>query len=234
MLVDSLAFDDARGSDLVPDLSTAGPSGSTSSPIFEGQGATRQALEAFVARRFHEVYGARLYTYMPHLFGATDPHGRLVAAFGLRKASQGALFLERYLDEPIEALIRARSGEEATRDQIAEVGNLAGATPGALRSLIPRLALLLRDEGIRWVAFTGSARICNGFARLGLPLQTVAPALIDRLCEEERACWGTYYANAPSVMIGDVSAGARMVSGLAEKPGALRALMAPLGRVGIP
>jgi hypothetical protein len=116
------------------------------------------------------------------------------------------------------------------RDAIAEVGNLAGVTPGALRALIPRITVLLREVGVRWVAFTGSARVCNGFSRLGLPLRVVAPAAVERLPDDERACWGTYYANGPSVMIGDVRAGARLVA----KPDALRARLAPLSKVGVP
>jgi hypothetical protein len=198
--------------------------------LAEATGAQRAELEAFVASRFREVYGARLYTFMPHLYGATDVHGQLAAAFGLRRASEGPLFLERYLDQPIEQIILAHSGETVTRDAIAEVGNLAGVTPGALRALIVRITTLLQRIGVRWVAFTGSARVCNGFSRLGLPLRVVAPAAIDRLPEAERACWGTYYAHGPSVMIGDVQVGAR----LAAQPAALCARLAPLAKVGVP
>jgi hypothetical protein len=198
--------------------------------LVEETGAQRAELEAFVASRFREVYGARLYTFLPHLYGATDASGRLAAAFGLRRASEGPLFLERYLDLPIEQVILTHSGENVSRDAIAEVGNLAGATPGALRALIVRITTLLQDIGVQWVAFTGSARVCNGFSRLGLPLRVVAPAALDRLPESERDCWGTYYAHGPSVMIGDVRAGAR----LAAKPDALRARLAPLSRVGVP
>lgn len=198
--------------------------------LVEGSGALRAELEAFVAARFLEVYGARLYTFLPHLFGATDPSGRLTAAFGLRRASEGPLFLERYLDTPIEQVILEQAGETVGREAIVEVGNLAGVTPGALRALIPRITMLLQEIDVRWVAFTGSARVCNGFARLGLPLRVVAPAAIERLPDAERDCWGTYYAHGPSVMIGDVRAGAR----LAARPDLLRARLAPLSRVGVP
>ena len=44
---------------------------------------------------------------MPELFGMHTDSGALCAVAGVRLASSGQLFLERYLDEPIEPLISA-------------------------------------------------------------------------------------------------------------------------------
>ncbi|WP_374680097.1 thermostable hemolysin [Hydrocarboniphaga effusa] len=186
----------------------------TASPkpaLIEAQAATRDALTAFIAERFAEVYGARLYCYLPRLFGLHGADAKLLAAVGLRSAASGPLFLERYLDDPIEAWVAKRQARPVSRQQIVEVGNLAGATPGALRELIPMLCERLQAEGFQWVAFTGAARLCNGFSRLGLPLEIIAPAPIERLAEHERAAWGRYYDSAPSVMLGDIGNGSRLL-----------------------
>ena len=202
--------------------------------IVEAGSDGRAPLEAFIAQRYAEVYGAQLYGFMPRLFGYWQGPQDLVAAFGLRGADAGALFLERYLDGAIEHLVTARFGRPAARRDIAEVGNLAGASPGALRSLIPALTQKLCDEGFRYLAFTGSARLCNGFSRLGLPLSVVATADVSRLPPDERRRWGTYYAHAPSVMLGDVSEGARLLRSMAGEPGRLRARLDAVSRVGAP
>ena len=202
--------------------------------LLEASPDRRGALEAFVAQRFFEVYGARIHAYLPRLFGAQDRRGALTAVFGLRGADQGRLFLEQYLDAPIETLVATRFGRHADRREIAEVGNLAGVSPGALRSLIPTLTQRLHDEGYRFVAFTGSARLCNGFSRLGLPLRVVAPAPPGRLPETERILWGRYYDHQPSVMLGDVALGVELLRALADRPAELRAQLAPLARVGAP
>jgi hypothetical protein len=204
------------------------------STLIEAPTDRRSALETFVAQRFFEVYGARIHAFLPRLFGAQDRRGALSAVFGLRGADQGPLFLEQYLDAPIEALVATSFGHQAERRHIAEVGNLAGASPGALRSLIPTLTQRLHDEGYRFVAFTGSARLCNGFSRLGLPLRVVAPAPPERLPESERALWGRYYDHQPSVMLGDVALGVELLRALADRPAELRAQLAPLARVGAP
>ncbi|MGQ0697643.1 MAG: thermostable hemolysin [Panacagrimonas sp.] len=201
--------------------------------IVEAEGPDRPALEQFIADRYRQVHGAHLQHFMPRLFGFYE-HDELIAAFGLRSAGQGALFLERYLDESVEACVHRHSGQLTQRARIAEVGNLAGSTPGALRSLIPSLTHLLCAEGFAWLSFTGSARLCNGFTRLGLPLSVVAPATPDRLPENERRAWGHYYEHAPSVMLGDVERGARSLRESEADPRALQKRLAPVARIGAP
>lgn len=208
--------------------------GSNPERLQECGASTRPQLEDFIRHRFAEVYGAHLYSFMPRLFGMNGKDGALHAAFGLRSAVQGPLFLERYLDLPIENAIAEVCKAPVARSEIAEIGNLAGARPGALRELIPLLTRMLHAEGYRWVVFTGSSRLCNGFSRLGLPLEVLAEASVDRLPEDERALWGTYYQHAPSVMLGDVLNGFRFLQALAEKPQALRAALSPVAGIGAP
>ena len=214
------------------------PATSAASPaelvLREAHPGERAPLERFVARRFLEVYDARITHFLPRLFSASDGEGRLAAVFGVRSAGDGPLFLEQYLDRPVEHAIEATFGRTAPREAIAEVGNLAGSTPGALRALIPALTRQLSEDGFRYVAFTGAARLCNGFARLGLPLRCVARAPIDRLQPAERASWGRYYEHAPEVMVGDLALGMRLIEAFARHPQVLRAQLAPLARVGAP
>lgn len=207
------------------------PATSPPSALIEADAARREALESFIAQRFREVYDAHLYCYLPRLFGLHGPNGELLAAVGLRSAASGPLFLERYLDDSIEAWVARRAARPVARQQIVEVGNLAGATPGALRELIPMLCERLQADGFQWVAFTGAARLCNGFSRLGLPLDIIAPAPIARLAEHERSAWGRYYDSAPSVMLGDIGGGSRLLRHR-ERDGSDP--LAALARVGAP
>lgn len=201
--------------------------------LIEADPASRQQLERFIAARFTDVYGAHVRQFMPRLLGLHEIGGGLIAALGLRSALYAPLFLEQYLEAPVEQVVSAHFGVDARRGDIVEIGNLAGASPGALRRLIPALTAYLHGEGVRWIAFTGSARLCGGFSRLGLPLEVVAPAQIERLPLAEREDWGSYYEHDPSVMLGDVVCGYRRLNP-EQMCDQLGARLAPLSSVGTP
>lgn len=202
--------------------------------LVEARGPQRVELERFIAARFAEVYGAQVQHFMPRLLGLADEHGQRIAAFGLRCAAEEPLFLQRYLEAPAEQVVARRRGTVVARERLVEVGNLAGASPGALRQLIPALTTYLHAEGYHWLLFTGSARLCKAFTRLGLPLELVTAADAERLPPEERELWGSYYEQQPAVMLGDIRGGYRHLQALAQSPGALGTALAPVAGLGAP
>ncbi len=169
-------------------------------------GERRALLEAFIRERFAEHYGARVRHFMPCLLGLESADGAVRGAVGLRAAGEAPLFLERYLDRPIEQVIAGYSGQPIARRDIVEVGNLAALGAGAARLLIVALTDLLVACGFRWVTFTGTPALLNSFQRLELsplPLGAADPACLG----DEQADWGSYYANHPQVMAGEILGG---------------------------
>lgn len=118
------------------------------SPLSPALGAERAALERFVAERFLRVYGARLSHFCAHLVGLRGADGAWRAAAGYTAAGSKSLFLEQYLDAPVEALLAAASGRPVARERIAEVGNLAAAV-GMGRELIPAVGAHLHALPVR-------------------------------------------------------------------------------------
>lgn len=202
--------------------------------LHEAGASTRPLYIRFIARRFADIYGAQLYHFMPRLFGLHEGSGRLIAAFGLNDAMRGGLFVQRYFDQPVTTIVRERTGCAVAPGQLAEIGNLAGATPGALRQLIPVLTERLHESGYSWLLFTGPARLRNGFRRLGLPLQQLAPASLARLPAAERPLWGCYYEHAPAVMLGDVRGGYEHLQRLARSACGLGGALSDVAAVGLP
>lgn len=164
----------------------------------------RAELECFVAQRFHDVYGARVSHFSDHLVGLRGPEGTLQAAAGYTTAGRNRLFLEQYLDAPVEALLSRASNRRVERDWVAEVGNLA-STHGIVRELIPAFGTYLHQLGYRWVVFTATRELHNAFRRLRLEPLVLAPAVASRL-PDGGAAWGSYYAHAPKVMGGLIAA----------------------------
>jgi hypothetical protein len=166
----------------------------------------RPAFEDFIQQRFRKAHGADIRHFMPELFGMSDASGTLCAVAGVRLASSEPLFLELYLDEPIDPLISAAADCPVDRVGIVEVGNLAASDTGSARMSIIALTYLLAMGGLEWVAFTGNIGLVNSFHRLGLKPVTLCAADPERL-GDDRHSWGSYYESKPWVHVGNIRAG---------------------------
>jgi len=166
----------------------------------------RPEFETYVQQRFRQVHGAEIRHFMPELFGLSNAAGALSAVAGVRLAAAGPLFLEHYLDDPIEPLICAAADRPVDRAGIVEVGNLAASDNGSARLSIITITWLLAMGGLEWVAFTGNTGLVNSFHRLGLRPITLCAADPQRLGDDRHA-WGSYYQSQPSVHVGNIRAG---------------------------
>lgn len=61
----------------------------------------RKQLESYVAEQYNRSYGARITHFMPLLLSMSRA-GQLEVVVGVRSAYDDALFLEHYLDKPVE------------------------------------------------------------------------------------------------------------------------------------
>jgi hypothetical protein len=164
-------------------------------------GSPRRAeAEAFIREVFARHYDARVPAFAPNLM-VQEEDGRIVAAAGWRCAAGGPLYLERYLDHPIEAALAPLVGDAPRREHIVEVGNLATSRPGASLGLMLALAHHLDQMGCRWVVFTATSTLLGIFSRLRMPLLALAHADPARLGGEAEA-WGSYYETRPVVVAG--------------------------------
>jgi len=175
------------------------------------QDAERGQLEQFIHQCFACVHRADVNYYLPELLALHDSHGRLIAAAGIRAASSSTLFLERYLDEPLEAAVSRVAGSSLGRECMVEVGNLASLSAGCARIMIIAVTWVLAARGLEWVAFTGGNTLINSFQRLGLEPIVLASADPVRLGGQMHQ-WGTYYAQHPHVFAGNIGQGFEALS----------------------
>jgi hypothetical protein len=171
----------------------------------------RGQVERYIRIAFQRAYGARLTRLMPRLFTLQAPGRGILAGFGLREAAAGPLYLETYLDEPVEEVIGRQANRTVARSSIVEVGNLA-ATPGGARAMIVALTNHLHQAGFEWVTFTGVAALRAAFFNLGLCPFVIAAADPDRLPPGDLALWGDYFVARPMVMGGHVASGQRSLA----------------------
>ncbi len=162
----------------------------------------RAEVEAYIRRVYAARFGARVEGFAPMLLALRDASdGRLRGAAGYRFATQ-PLYLERYLDAPVDQLLGEHGPLRPPRAEIAEIGHLCAERPGDGRLLIPAVAAHLHAVGVRWAACTLTEELRRLFLRLGLAPVALGPADPARLQPEELAAWGSYYEHRPVVIAG--------------------------------
>ena len=164
----------------------------------------QSAVRQLIADRYASVHDARPAIDYPSYCVIDGPEGPR-AALGYRRADEGTLFLERYLDRPIELILGHQLGRPVARRNIVEIGDHASAQPQATVALWAAAAELLKDEADIAVAVV-TAPLRSMFRRIGLTFHEIAPACSERL-GRHAADWGDYYAADPVVCAGDITAG---------------------------
>ena len=187
-----------------PSATVCGCGSTCGAPACVAGTAVRGEIEAFIKGVFARRFDACVPVFMPELVAHRDVSGRVVAAAGIRVARE-PLFLEQYLDAPVERCIERLTGHRPARDAIAEVGQLAASRPGEGYRLILDLATHLMGRRIEWVVATLTQELRQRFSRLGiepLVLHRADPARLG----SGAAAWGSYYEHDPTVLAGHLPA----------------------------
>lgn len=165
----------------------------------------RRRAEAYIEAAYALAFNGTIRHHYPTLMSVQDGQGRIHGAVGFRLADEGSLFLEQYLDEPIEAAIARKSGETVSRPALAEIGSLASQSAGASLFLFLALARHLHQKGCTHAAATATRQLRRAFSRVGFATQALTRAEPSRL-GEGAADWGGYYNRDPEVMVGAIAA----------------------------
>jgi len=163
-------------------------------------------IRRFVSTRFDQAFGATADPAYPawQVRGAGGRGASEAAALGYRPAADQRLFLEAYLDRPIEQAVSERLGRPVDRAEIVEIGCLASTSPVALIHLWHDTATTLGARHTL-VAATVTATVRRLLGRAGVPLVEIARADPGRLADAAR--WGRYYDDDPRVCVGVIADG---------------------------
>ncbi len=160
----------------------------------------RPEVEKFIQRIFRQAYGANVRNFMPKILCLRDTQRHLRAVAGMRYAEKEDLFLERYLDKPVEDVIASHAGVAVFRHGIVEIGNLAVEDPLYTRLLMAVLGRYFYSTDAEWLVFSALPVVINAVARMKHSMLVLGNASLDCIPPEERADWGSYYQHRPKVV----------------------------------
>jgi hypothetical protein len=162
----------------------------------------RRRVEAMIRETYARNYGGDITITHPMLMSLRDADDRILAGVGFRPAGAAPLFLETYLDQRVEQLIP----DAPDRARIVEIGNLAASEAGASYLLFMALAAYLHGRGFEKAVVTATRPLRRLFRSIGFDAVELGRADPDRI-GPAAASWGSYYANDPRIVCGNVAFG---------------------------
>ncbi|MCW8931402.1 MAG: thermostable hemolysin [Gammaproteobacteria bacterium] len=192
----------------------------------------RQLTERFIHDVFNNYYAADIQNFLPFLLQLTNDNADIVAALGFRPANNTELFLENYLNKPVEQLLAGSFKQPVDRNDIVEIGNLAIGERGAARSLIVALTGFLFAARYKWCVFTIAKPLINTFRRMDIELEFLTPANNNFMNQQEKKSWGSYYQHNPQVMACRVDQAYQVLTGYILKKDSLISIWLDAQQVG--
>lgn len=179
-----------------PELPAAG--------IFEVVGRdspSRQPLEERIRAGYGKNFGASIARFMPFLLHYESSAG--TGALGFRPAALEPLYLETYLESPVEVFLRNITRTQVARKDIVEVGQFVVDDRASAGAMFTDLAPFLACLGFEWIAFTATRQVRRMLAQTGLRGLTIASARQESV-RNMADDWGNYYSHDPQVIIGSL------------------------------
>jgi len=162
--------------------------------------ADRSEIERFIIDTLNHTYGADIKRFKPYLMSLRDQDNKLIAVCGLHSAATEKLFLESFLDQPIEALLSAHTGFTVKRGDIVEIDNFSVVELGMSRHLVTAINDQLYFTAKQWVVLTATPELRDVFVNLGLQPEILADTDINLLPTEDRQAWGSYFGLNPQII----------------------------------
>lgn len=163
----------------------------------------RQQLQAYIAEQYRRIYDAEVRDFSPLLLNLNH-NLNTQAALGLKPGYCGSLFLEHYLDQPVEQVIASHARTPVSRDSVMEIGNLVSTSRGGSLPLFLMMAGALQEAGYQWMVFTATPQVEKLVRRLQVELQVLANADQSKI-NGGTAHWGSYYNRNPKVLLGNIN-----------------------------
>lgn len=171
--------------------------------VLEKHDEERRAAETLINKRYREQFGVSVEVNYPLLLALTKKSGEVLSAVGLRCAADSPLFLEQYLDHPIEFDLERHHLGRHRREQIAELGSFASVSNSASLYLVAAMTAYMETQRYKVVTVTGTQRLRRLFSVFEFELTTLVAARKERLVDQW-IDWGSYYDDDPQVLAGNV------------------------------
>ncbi|MCE0494927.1 thermostable hemolysin [Vibrio salinus] len=160
----------------------------------------KSSIEQHVSQRYARAFKATLSEFMPGYLALYQKR-KLISVCGIRSAGNSRLFLEQYLDSPIEQIIHEQK-LEVPRSQIIEFGQLASFSFRFSKIHFYLMTKYLIESGFSWCVCTVTDPLFALMESMGLEPLQIGTANPEKVKNAER--WGRYYQYTPRIVVGNL------------------------------
>lgn len=171
--------------------------------LFHGQNDEAMEVKLVISDVYHKYYKAEIMPDYPEFMAILDQHNQIICAVGFRSALNNDLFLEQYLDKPIEEYLSNIHQTTINRQEIVEIGSLASTQKDTAKFLFIALVAYLRKKNFKYPVLTGTKHLLRTFRYMGLSPIIIAEAKQEKLLDKT-INWGSYYTCNPQIVTGDL------------------------------
>ena len=164
----------------------------------------RLEVQDYIAKQYKNIYQAEIQEFLPFLM-SFQCKNLVSAAVGFKSAGNNPLFVEQYLDAPVETAMSELVQQDIERKSIIEIGNLAATWKGTSQLVLAILPIILERAGYKWAVFTATSQVDKLLKKIQINMTTLCEADVNRVNNED-AIWGTYYnQSSPHVVFGSLT-----------------------------
>ncbi len=164
----------------------------------------RPALEAYIRRQFSSTYGATVTGFLPVLSSMLCQEN-ISAVVGIRPAGDSNLFIEQYLNKPVEQVLNDTIPSNIIRQDIVEIGNLSATRRSTTLFFFILQVTMLHKAGFKWAVCAATDQVEQIMHKLNFATLDLGPADPARL-GDKATHWGQYYETKPTVRAVDIAA----------------------------
>ncbi len=167
--------------------------------LYGKENPDHDVVEDYIYRSFKKKYSANVKYSFPYVL-TLNYKKRICAAAGIRLAESGPLFLERYLQYPVEQETGMCFKTAVRRESIVELSNIISVWRGNNKLLLMLLIDLLHKVNREWLLLLSNREVEDALKKINFTTIRLSD-ISAKILNGEKEQWGSYFNDNSRIIL---------------------------------